>query len=795
MNQRGLVGLPRNWRVITVASLTSLGLACGAGQSVQGEWWSLPKAKPETTKAAPAKPVPTENGFSPTIHRLMSDARQYAEKGELDKAVQLAERAAKISEASSQLLGPASDCSPEKTAQFANELRARRDAVAKRPGPAKVESKIAATVPKTQPAMSRPREIPDESPPPKQPEPLVVERAIAESVTTEQPAELAAQPRENKPAWAEELPPTPAPEPEPLNKPVKFRRSVLARAANSIDEDTDDSRSFADETPSSSSADVVIAETLETEFTDGLPIDLQPTVPDATTAEAKTSLNEITPPPTEANQPSLNGEIQPAATETANKELPPPPISSDSKPGWEDEAFAEELLLGQDSSEKLNDSSTVPPARATEVSAPPFPEDSFPVQRVVQLRRRLETATSFNPGGAYSKPASSLSEPVKSSSAASSSESVAFELPSPAAAIESSEQSNKEVTSADSGERPEDQKVIKSAVTQNERQTIRLREHRQLPDQVRTALLQSAASPEKADDEAKQADPAPYQVKKTTIKLEPASGERQTIRLREHRALSDHVRTALLQSAPSPKSSDDWMTKDDSNPHQENQTAVKSEPTSKERNTIRLRENRALPDQVRTALLQAATLPSSPSTRKHTVGYSEPMLWQSAPESNSVLPTLSITNGIGNEANGSHNSLAMSPPPDLRDPAHQSGSTDSNDKQMITAVTVEQTGFRSTEPSAGSIQLPEPSGPELSSSDIKSKGSAKRPTTTSKKTNTSKSKASHEIPRQAFAFIEPLAAALRLPIATTASILGGTGLALLGLGLLLVRVAIRSRHS
>jgi len=706
MNQRGLVSLPRNWRVITVASLTTLGLAYGAGQPVQGEWWSLTKAKSEATKVPVTKPATTENGFSSTIHRLMSDARLYADKGDLDKAVQLAERAAKISEASSQLLGPASDCSPEQTAQFATDLRARRDAVAKRTVPAQVVPTIAAAAPKPQPTTPRSREIPSESPPLQPHEALVVERAVAERTATEQSTEIVAESRASKLAWAEELPPTPAPEPEPLNKPIKFRRSVLVRAGHSIDEEAGNSRANTEETTSPSSADSVIAEMLDAEFTDGLPIESPPTVPDAATTHAGTSLNETisSSPSTEAHLPSLNGEIQPVAAEAPTNEPPPLPAALGSKAGWENEAFAEELLLGKSSSAKSDGSSTEPASAATKAGAPPFPDDNFPVQRVVQLRRRLETAASLNPGGAYTMPAST-----------------------------------------------------------------------------------SPTSP--STEPARAVSPSPSSQSKPP---EPP----------HHVSFETSGRT------------DDWMTSTDSPEHPEKQTAIKSKP--KERQVVRLREHRVLPDHVRATLLQAAALPPSPAARRRIVGYSEPMLWQSASEPDSVLPTLSLANGIGNGTSGSHNAAAASLPPDLRDLAHsapQSDGTHHASQRVIPTVSVEQAGFRSIELPADSIQLTVPSGPVLSPPDkdsanrapfdtlsaldskTPSSRTAKRPIDASHKSEASKVKASHEVSRQSFAIIEPLASALQLPIATTASLLGGAGLALLGLGLLLVRAAIRWRHS
>ncbi|MBC8115134.1 MAG: hypothetical protein H7062_12190, partial [Candidatus Saccharimonas sp.] len=160
---------------------------------------------------------------------------------------------------------------------------------------------------------------------------------------------------------------------------------------------------------------------------------------------------------------------------------------------------------------------------------------------------------------------------------------------------------------------------------------------------------------------------------------------------------------------------------------------------------------------------------------------------------------------------GSRHATGTSLPPDLRDispSTQQSGQTHRAGQRVIPAVSVEQTGFRSIELPADSIPLTEPSGPALSSSVGHSNladpvgmslsnaaRSVRHPAAAGQKSQASKSKASHEVSHQSFAIIEPLASALKLPIATTASLLGGAGLALLGLGLLLIRAAIRWRHA
>jgi len=114
--------LSGSWRAMTAASVASISLACGVAQPALAEWW---KSQATKSPAATAKPVQAENGFAATIRRLMSESRRAAAQGDHAKAIQLAERAAKISEASSQLLGSAGECSPQETAKFLAEARTR----------------------------------------------------------------------------------------------------------------------------------------------------------------------------------------------------------------------------------------------------------------------------------------------------------------------------------------------------------------------------------------------------------------------------------------------------------------------------------------------------------------------------------------------------------------------------------------------------------------------------------------------------------------------------------------------
>ena len=175
--------LPRNWRVMTVAGVTTLGLACGLGKPALAEWWKLSQADKATPAAANAKPIPAENGFTATIRRLQADSRRAAEQGDYAKAIQLAERAAKISEASAQLLGPTSECSPQETTRFLAEMRSKRDGLntvaARSPASPKVSQLPVAPVASSQPVAKDPKPA-VKTPAPVRPAPTV---SVAETAT------------------------------------------------------------------------------------------------------------------------------------------------------------------------------------------------------------------------------------------------------------------------------------------------------------------------------------------------------------------------------------------------------------------------------------------------------------------------------------------------------------------------------------------------------------------------------------------------------------------------------------
>lgn len=159
--------LTENWRALTAYGVASVGLACGVAQPALAEWWKSQSAKAATSAT---RPVQAENGFAATIRRLMSESRRASDQGDHAKAIQLAERAAKISEASSQLLGSTPDCSPRETERFLAETRLRsepKNVAAAQPAPANPTGPVIVPAsPITQPAPSsvaavQPSTVPD----------------------------------------------------------------------------------------------------------------------------------------------------------------------------------------------------------------------------------------------------------------------------------------------------------------------------------------------------------------------------------------------------------------------------------------------------------------------------------------------------------------------------------------------------------------------------------------------------------------------------------------------------------
>ena len=743
-NQRQHVDLPRNWRLISAVGLTAFGLACGVSHPARGDWWSLPRIKSSSNAAAPksagsrataarsreTRPSATDNGFSATIRRLQADARHQAEQGDLDRAVQLAERAAKISDASSQLNGSAPDCSPEQTARFANDLRSRRDAMAGRGHPGGAAPQMAAAAPRTSTTIS-PKSDALMGSPVARSEEVLIESARDHS----QPTNRLTNSNEQDLAGASDLPPTPAPEVEPFQTPTKFRRIVLNRTAIESDEPDVESRILPDGRLVVSQPGDVIGE----------PFDLngdleQPPIEVATTHMNEASENrraarpETSAPVEESLREPFRDQIQHVADEESAEESSP----FNRKLEWEDEDLNTEpvrsakptvssvkqatpvVSRSADRTEKPAD--TKPNGSETEDTA----QESFPIQRVVQLRRRLESAASLNPGGAFTLPAQGGPSP----STGESSRTGAASPPSSTA---------------------------KSSMT--------------IPAETGDAMLERFANPSSADPAGD------WNREPVAMKSEVRSS---TVSTRRSRSSLDVAPPAVTTPGPA------------------------SRP---ERQLVKLREHRQQSGTIPQA--PADVLPPVHSTRRHAVGFSEPILWQSAEERGSVAPVLSLVSDIRSRDGGTRLASATAPSADLRDAARageRSRTSNTLDNSFPSPASNAET------PHFDSIELPadEPQdvgadapvwfassqslmadGPALDATNSSTPGAV---ATAPSQSLARKKKASHGVSRQSFALIEPLAASLKLPVATTATLLGCAGFVLLGFGLILLRAAFRWRH-
>jgi len=109
-------------RSTAVAGLTAATLmACHPSPGL-AEWFSRPAAR--TTPQS--RQSQAKNRFDEAIRTLLVESQAAEERGELERACFLAERAAKISETSSKAVSFAEDVSPAATAKYARELRQRQ---------------------------------------------------------------------------------------------------------------------------------------------------------------------------------------------------------------------------------------------------------------------------------------------------------------------------------------------------------------------------------------------------------------------------------------------------------------------------------------------------------------------------------------------------------------------------------------------------------------------------------------------------------------------------------------------
>lgn len=110
------------FRWAAVLAVASSCLFATAENEADAAWWPFPSKRKSADDAGPK----SNSGFNGTIRKLMKDAKAEEEQGNLDKAIALADRAAKVSEASSNFTKTAPDVSPSTTARYAHDLRLKK---------------------------------------------------------------------------------------------------------------------------------------------------------------------------------------------------------------------------------------------------------------------------------------------------------------------------------------------------------------------------------------------------------------------------------------------------------------------------------------------------------------------------------------------------------------------------------------------------------------------------------------------------------------------------------------------
>jgi len=456
------------------------------------------------------------------------------------------------------------------------------------------------------------------------------------------------------------------------------------------------------------------------------PVDLPPQSPAADRALEAFSLRRaarpmVTAPLEERAREPHREQIQHVAADDLAAESSRPSPRFNRKQEWEDEDLNEEPAQHKPTStgatqRQLQGTEGESRNATNEQSVEPFSEETFPVQKVVQLRRRLESAAKLNPGGAYT--VSSQSRAESNSRPAST----AKDATTAAASTRGSESTRS------------------TAADDNWTSATRLTEqHRPVVDS--------------ADSQAAIGEIAPRP-------------ERHLVKLREHRNLSGIVRS-----------------------------------------------------------LPSGMLPPVSSTRRRAVGHSEPILWQSLEETQPVVPTLSQVSDIRDRNREAQLVSATTATADQRDVAYEHdqlrSSAQHDNSFRIPATGADRPHFGSIELPSGATHDPEGGGSILFASSRTSWLSSPSDGPVLGQTNASKThphgaasatddwqtrpigsrskpasdQPSHGISRQSFALLESLAASLKLPKETTASLVASTGLALLGIGLLLLRVAFRRKHT
>jgi hypothetical protein len=109
-------------RYTAVAGLTAASLLACHPSPGFAEWFSRPAAR----IAPQSRPAQAKNRFDEAIRTLLVESQSAEERGELERACFLAERAAKISQTASKAVSSAEDVSPAATAKYVRELHQRK---------------------------------------------------------------------------------------------------------------------------------------------------------------------------------------------------------------------------------------------------------------------------------------------------------------------------------------------------------------------------------------------------------------------------------------------------------------------------------------------------------------------------------------------------------------------------------------------------------------------------------------------------------------------------------------------
>ena len=130
---------PRRMQFVAFAGLTSVSILAG---SLRAEWFAFKKNPAPVESLEPR----ANEGFDRAIRNLLTEANRLEKKGELNQAIILTDRAAKIAEESSNLVKIAPDISPSVISEYAKTLRSKKQQIELSSKRAKTQSSNTAAI-------------------------------------------------------------------------------------------------------------------------------------------------------------------------------------------------------------------------------------------------------------------------------------------------------------------------------------------------------------------------------------------------------------------------------------------------------------------------------------------------------------------------------------------------------------------------------------------------------------------------------------------------------------------------